>query len=270
MTPCKFTSAVFRLSPVLMLIAALGGSAFVAQESVLHTFRGSAHGFWAQGGLVSDGQGNLYGTTLLGGAHSNRAGTVFKLTPTSGGGWTQTVIHSFSGADGQQPTASMIFDTAGNLYGTTQYGGASGNGAVFKLAPGSNGRWRETVLYSFSGGTDGGTPESSVAFDKQGNLYGTTSAGGDDQCQGDGTGCGVVFKLAPNSRGQWVETVLYAFTGGNDGAFPWAGLVLDKAGNLYGTTQTTAGGNGDVFELKQSNENWSFSVLYTFGGDNDG
>jgi uncharacterized repeat protein (TIGR03803 family) len=261
MNPRKLKSAILRLLPILILVDALGGSAWAATEKVLHTFLGSAHGYWAQGGLVSDGKGNLYGTTLLGGAHPN-TGTVFQLTPASGGGWKQTVLHSFSGADGQQPTASMIFDAAGNLYGTTQYGGASGNGVVFKLVPGSNGRWTETVLYAFSGGTDGGTPEGSLVIDKKGNLYGTTNVGGDNQCYG----CGVVFKLAPGSHGQWIETVLYAFTGGNDGAFPWAGLVSDKAGNLYGTTQTSAGGGGNVFELKQSNGNWSLAVLYTFTG----
>jgi uncharacterized repeat protein (TIGR03803 family) len=270
MNPRRLKSAALRLLPILVLIVAAGGSAWAAQEKVLHTFLGSANGNWARGGLVADGKGNLYGTAFLGGAHYPNDGTVFKLTPTSGGGWKRTVLHSFSGADGLQPTASMIFDAAGNLYGTTQYGGASGNGVVFKLVPGSNGHWTETVLYSFSGGTDGGMPEGSVVFDKQGNLYGTTSAGGDNQCQGDGTACGVVFKLAPGSHGKWIETVLYAFTAQRDGAFPVAGLVLDKAGNLYGTTQTSAGGGGNVFELTQSKGKWTFSVLYQFTGGNDG
>jgi len=140
------------------------------------------------------------------------------------------------------PYGGLISDAAGDLYGTTYYGGANGLGSVFKLTQGSSGKWSESVLYSFKTGTDGNSPTSTLVFDGQGNLYGTTSAGGD--ANGDGT----VFKLTPIS-GKWKESVVYRFKNSPDGANPYYGLVFDKAGNLYGTTAIGGVGAGVVFEI---------------------
>jgi uncharacterized repeat protein (TIGR03803 family) len=156
----------------------------------------------------------------------------------------------------------VIFHAAGNLYGTTNYGGAYGWGVVFKLAPNPDGTWTERVLHSFTGGADGAHPTNAgLIFDANGNLYGTTAAGGAD-------GQGVVFELAPSPDGTWTESVLYSFTGGADGGYPAAGLTLDPAGNLYGTT--LSGGadfNGVVFKLAPNPDGTrTESVLYTFTG----
>jgi uncharacterized repeat protein (TIGR03803 family) len=168
---------------------------------------------------------------------------LYKVDPTG----KETVLYSFAGGfDGAFPYAGLVRDVAGNLYGTTVYGGISracpsGCGVVFKLDP----TGKETVLHSFAGGADGGNPLAGLVRDTAGNLYGTTSYGGDLSGCG-GFGCGVVFKLDPTGT----ETVLYSFTGGPDGGHPWAGLVLDAAGNLYGTTYYGgASGQGVVFQL---------------------
>jgi uncharacterized repeat protein (TIGR03803 family) len=184
-------------------------------------------------GLIRDSAGNLYGTTNGGGASG--AGVVFQIDPSG----NETVLYNFTGgADGGFPFGGLIRDSAGNLYGTTNGGGASGAGVVFKVDRAGN----ETMLYSFTGGPDGGYPLWVVlARDSAGNLYGTTSGGG-------ASGNGVVFKLDPSGN----ETVLHSFTGGADGSSPFAGVVLGSNGNLYGTTpfggQTNA---GIVFEIKQ-------------------
>ena len=191
------------------------------------------------------------------------------------GGGREQLLYVF-GQQGEQgpalPEAGLTFDKAGNLYGTSKSGGASNQGTVFQLAMGANG-WIETVLYSFSGGADGGQPVAEVAIDAAGNLYGTTSAGGGGPCNG---GCGTVFELTPSS-GNWTETALYTFSGSSDGSQPFAGLVMDASGNLYGTTESggTTGPNcsagcGVVFELTQESGSWTQSVLYSFAGGNDG
>jgi uncharacterized repeat protein (TIGR03803 family) len=194
--------------------------------------------------VVFDAAGNLYGTTARGGTFDS--GTVFELSPNPGGIWTEAVLYSFTDkTDGYDPSGGVIFDGAGNLYGTTSRGGAFGRGGVFELSPNGDGTWTNTVLHSFHGGLDGGFPISStLTFDKAGNLYGETPSGGNDRC-----GCGVVFELSPTGGGSWTETVLYRFNGA-DGGFPWQGLVMDAAGNLYGTTKDGgAYGFGTVFEL---------------------
>jgi len=321
-------------------------------ETVLYSFTGGADGLSPFGGLVRDDEGNLFGTTTGGGSASLPAGTVFKLEPPAqpGGTWTETVLHSFCSAanctdgntpyvgvirddkgnlygttvgggegctdyggcgvvfkldrkgnetvlysfcptggygnctDGQSPNA-VIQDAAGDLYGTTEYGGGDlascggGCGVVFKLAPPAQagGAWTETVLYSFTGGTDGGEPFASVIQDAAGNLYGTTSGGGDPACSLNYfPGCGVVFKLAPPAQagGAWTETVLYSFTGGTDGGYPVGGVIQDAADNLYGTT--LFGGLdssycsfdcGVVFKLDTAGNE---TALYSFTGLADG
>jgi len=217
-----------------------------------------------------DKEGNLYGTTELGGKQNQ--GTVFELSPTSDGSWNETLLHSFAGGvnDGAQPHAALVFDSAGNLYGTTSFGGsancgAQGCGTVFKLTPAS-GSWSES-LYKFPGGSAGQEPYGRLVFDGQGNLYGTTLAGG-TACT---SGCGTVFRLVPGSSG-WQESVLYTFQGGTDAASPYAGLTFDGAGNLYGTSYAGgSSGNGTIFKLTPgSSGSWTESILHSFTGGRDG
>lgn len=195
--------------------------------TVLHNFTGGPDGGRPYASLIQDSAGNLYGTTFAGGADNQ--GVVFKVN-TSG---HLTVLHSFTGgpagADGAYPFAGLSGDAAGNLYGTTEYGGTAGQGTVFKVDTTGN----ETVLYNFTAGADGGQPKARVILDTQGNLYGTTLIGGAPSH----TWAGVVFKLDPAGN----ETVLHSFGGANDGRTPVAGLTLDSAGNLYGTAQVGPG-----------------------------
>jgi uncharacterized repeat protein (TIGR03803 family) len=193
--------------------------------------------------MVVDASGNLYGTAYGGGAH--RAGTVWELSPQIGGGWAFKELFNFTGGDdGGNPfphPGALVMDSAGNLYGTTESGGQSGDGVVFELSPTAGGPWREKVLYSF-GGRDGIQPDAGVIFDTFGNLYGETAIGGE-------ANDGVVFELSPTAGGPWKETVLHSFSG-SDGNEPVGGLISDSAGNLYGTTW--AGGTynvGTVFEI---------------------
>jgi uncharacterized repeat protein (TIGR03803 family) len=198
-------------------------------EKILHSFGSGEDGFLPQAGLTFDTAGNLYGTTYEGGAH--KVGTVFELTRQSGGTWKENVLHSFNadGADGTNPLAGLIFDTAGNLYGTTYAGGTFASGTVFELTPKAGGGWTEKVLHSFGNGKDGIAPYAGLIVDTAGNLYGTTALGGP-------FGSGTVFELARKADGIWTHLTLFGFTGGEDGAFPYAGLILDASGHLYGTT----------------------------------
>jgi uncharacterized repeat protein (TIGR03803 family) len=251
------------------------------KETVLHAFAGGKDGGGSFAGLVMDAAGNLYGTT--------RGGTVFKLAPTKSGRWKETVLYTFCSltncADGADPWSGLIFDSAGNLYGTTYNGGGgsciSGCGVVYKLTPGPHG-WKETVLHAFTGGPDGANPVSTLALDPSGTLYGTALFGGNrNNCSGSGftPGCGVAFKLAPVAN-RWKWNVIHTFTAGRDGANPAAGLTLDSTGNLYGTANSGAKvgkcpginrGCGVVFELTlTSNDRWKESVLHAFTGGKDG
>ena len=226
-------------------------------ETVMYNFKDGSDGAYPDGGLVRDKMGNLYGTTTGGGV--SNAGTVFEVA----GVGKERVLYSFTGAaDGADPEAALTMDAAGNLYGTTIEGGTNGNGTVFKLTrPKTGAKWTETVLYSFGTGTDGATPVASVAFDKTGNLYGTTSAGG-------AYGYGTIFELMP-SGSAWTETILHDFQDGDDGAVPFAGLISDKAGNFYGAAgEGGTGGGGTVFELTPASGGWTFAVLYSQAGWN--
>jgi uncharacterized repeat protein (TIGR03803 family) len=192
--------------------------------------------------LLLDPSGNLYGVAEIGGAHS--AGTVFRLSPVAGGKWNFTTLYAFKGMpDAGFPYGGLITDGKNNLYGTTYYGGANGVGAVFKL---DGTEKKESVLYSFAEGTDGGYPTSTLVFDAVGNMYGTTSMGGFPACD-----CGTVFEMSP-VRGQitWTESVLHSFKEKPDGGYPYYGLTADPSGNLFSTT--ASGGNseaGIVFEF---------------------
>ncbi len=239
--------------------------------SIIHSFTG-ADGADPLDGLTLHA-GNLYGTTYAGGLYGH--GVVFKLAPNPDGTWTESVLYSFTyRADGGYPWAGVIFDAAGNLYGTTSYGGFSsgeicpaGCGVVFKLAPNPDGTWTESVLHSFTG-TDGGVPYAGLIFDATGNLYGTALSGGTSTTCGSPPGCGVVFKLAPNTDGTWTESVLYSFGNAEGGSDPEAGLIFDAAGNLYGTTyEGGAYYQGVVFKLKHNADGtWTESVLHSFAG----
>ncbi len=213
------------------------------KETVIHRFTDGKDGSRGSlGVLLMDKAGNLYGIAELGGAHA--AGTVYKMTPGSGGTWKFSTLDAFRGVPHPGfPYGGVIFDGAGNLYGTTYFGGKNGLGSIFKLTN-TNGKWTESQLYSFKGGTDGSLPTSTLVFDANGNLYGTTSAGGDSNDDG------VIFKLTPGSGGKWKESVAHRFSNVPDGAFPNYGLTIDKAGNLYGTAPFGGLHNqGAVFEL---------------------
>jgi len=226
-----YSGGACGLGSVFELNKSSGGYA----EKVLYSFGCSSSDGWdPYAGVILDSAGNLYGTTESAGASGD--GMVFELV-NSGGDYTENILYSFSGADGQMPSGDLIFDLSGNLYGTTQGGGEYGNGVVFELVNSLN-RFTEKVLYSFKGPSDndGQTPEPGLVIDASGNLYGNTRLGGTN-CEPDG--CGVVFELI-NSSGSYTEKILHRFGAPGDGEVPTAPLLMDSAGNLYGTTD--AGG----------------------------
>jgi uncharacterized repeat protein (TIGR03803 family) len=248
---------------IVLVSLTLASSAWAAEYKAIYKFKGGGDGQNSTADLVLDAAGNLYGTTVYGGA--NDAGTVFKLTPNPDGSWTETVLYSFGGEmDAAYPWAGLIFDGTGNLYGTTLWGGANDAGTVFQLTPSPDGSWAEKVLFSFKRGGDGYYPLGDLVFDAAGNLYGTT--------EGYDTEYGTVFKLTPNPDGSWTETMLHSFGSGTDGADPFAGVVFDAAGNLYGTTLNGGTyGYGTIFQLTPNPDgSWAESVLYNFKGGTDG
>ena len=274
-----------------------------SKEKVLHSFGKGKDGVEPFAGLIFDAAGNLYGTTSEGGTGPCKGGnglpigcgTVFELMPGAHGNWTEKVLHSFQLNDGAYPQAGLIFDTAGNLYGTTWGGGAYlscdaglGCGTVFELTPNADGKWSEKVLHSFGRGEDGLSPAAGLVFDTVGNLYGTTLYDGQAVCFG---ACGMVFRLTPKADNEWTETVVHYFSGpdgaqpnsslifddrwteqvlhsfdGPHGAYPVGNLIFDAAGNLYGTTlEGGAHSYGTVFQLAQStNGTWQEKVLRSF------
>jgi uncharacterized repeat protein (TIGR03803 family) len=265
-------AAVAAIAALLMVAAS---QAQAQTFTALHNFTGGADGAAPTAGLTMDAAGNLYGTASGGGYQGSYCsgtygcGTVFRLKHEASG-WILTPLYTFTGPDGASPQARVIIGPDGNLYGTTSYGGAAGKGAVFKLSPPPSAcksalcPWTETVLYSFQGSSDGEFPQyGDVVFDQQGNIYGTTPYGG-GVGSGCYQGCGVVYKLTP-SNGGWTESILYRFQDGNDGAYPYAGLTFDTAGDLYGTTENGLG-FGTVYKLTPSGNGWSESVIYAFGG----
>jgi uncharacterized repeat protein (TIGR03803 family) len=261
--------AVFRLSQ---------GSDRVWTERVIYSFLGGTDGANPTGGLIWDSAGSLYGTATNGGYSTSSVcfggcGVVFKLMPVSGGKWLETVLYSFRGysnRDGSSPYAALVFDSQNNLYGTTGYGGARNSGTVFELTSTSGGGWSESVLYAFSGETDGTLPSAPLAFDKAGNLYSTTQYGGDLSCgTGDYHGCGTVFELTSPAKGVWKEVVLYNFEG-SPVFFPYlsTSVIVDSRGDLYGTTSKL---RGSVFRLKRNGKGkWNYETLYSFAGGADG
>jgi len=249
---------------VFELVPGTGGT---WTQKVLYSFTGT-HGTNPYASLILDASGNLYSTTQTGGAYGH--GTVFELIPSKGGHWTEKILHNFNNPDGTYPSAGLIFDTAGNLYGTSVEGGTYNLGTVFELTPTGGGGWTETVLHSF-GGADGSTPSASLVFDSAGNLYGTTGGGGTGSCGQYQGSCGTVFELTPATGGGWTETVLHDFAR-DEVYFPYAGVILDAAGNLYGTASSGGSGKGcgkphcgAVFELTPLvGGGWTETVLHNF------
>jgi uncharacterized repeat protein (TIGR03803 family) len=261
-------------------------------ESLLYVFQGfnsDGDGASPGSGLVIDKIGNLYGTTAYGGngpctllGSPTGCGMAYKMSPpsTKGGVWIKTILYNFlGGKDGQFPSGDLTFDTAGNLYGATQFGGGFGScdspyyqhcGTIFELiAPKTkNGKWTEKVLYSFKAGKDGANPNGGLVFDKAGAIYGTTYSGADQDCNfGQGEiGCGMVFRLSPPAtKGSvWNEHVLHRFKAEDDGGQPNGSLVLDATGRVYGTAGGGANqGKGIVFRLSRtSHGTWEDAVLY--------
>lgn len=259
-----------RVLGVISTLAILISTAFAAShERVLYAFKGTPDGAAPSAGLIEDTHGNFYGTTMSGGPNSD--GTVFKLSRASNGAWTETILYSFSGIDGDAPVAALVMDTAGNLYGTTAGGGAYGGGTAFEVSHSSTG-WTESVLHSFGNGQDGWDPQAEMVFDSAGNLYGTTQLGGAIFGRGDDNG-GTVFQLTPGASG-WTETILYSFTGeylGPDPNLPAGSVVLAKNGNIYGVAQTGgANGQGAVYQLAPNSDGtYTESVIFSFNV-NDG
>jgi uncharacterized repeat protein (TIGR03803 family) len=232
----------------------------------LYQFSGYPDGDEPNARVIIGPDGSLYGTTQYGGTGGCTydstlvgCGTIFNLRPPAtfcpnvNCPWQETILHSFSETDAQQPTHEVVFDRDGNFYGTAQFGGTQNGGVVYKMTR-SNGGWLYTAIYNFSSSQHNGYyPYAGLAFDQAGNLYGTTSSGG--------VGHGTVFELSPSGQG-WTETVLYRFQGQSDGGGP-AGVAVDASGAVYGTTADGGppGSNGTAFKLTPSGGGWTFSVL---------
>jgi uncharacterized repeat protein (TIGR03803 family) len=250
---------------------------------MIYDFSAPNDGVSPEAPLVMDSGGNLYGTTVSGGtgACAGGCGIVFRLAPPVRQGlqWTENILYNFPGIGafpGNGGTAGgVILDARGAVYGTTIAGGGSPYGTVFRLSRQGN-TWTHSVLYAFKGGASGSSPMAGLTFDKNGKLYGTTAYGGTSTgCFG--TSCGTVFELTPTSTGPWKHAILHAFTGGTDGGNPQSAVVLDRNGNVYGTT--SIGGNpacnnpngcGTVYELVLTGGTFTEIILHRFLGGSDG
>jgi len=261
-------------------------------HTVLYSFTSGADGGEPYKGVTVDREGNLYGAAVTGGSGSceGGCGVVYKLT-NSGGTWTQTVIHAFTGGDdGSGPGARVTLDRSGNVYGMAPTGGADGatgsagrmilrhgrlfgaataggtygSGVVFELRPTGGREWNFRTIYSFRGQPDGSFPYGALLFDRVGNIYGTTYYGG-------ANGIGSVYQLSPRAIGEWNESVLYSFQEGSDGNSPISNLVADGVGNLYGTTSEGGLGSGTIFKLSPiGGGQWMETVVHAFEGPPDG
>jgi uncharacterized repeat protein (TIGR03803 family) len=274
--PRKYFTRIFT---AILFVAAAILCPMIAQAqalAVIHNFTGGSDGDYPYSGVTLDRAGNLEGTASGGGI--NYQGAVYKLTH-GGSGWIVSSLYEFTGGnDGAHPEARVIVGPDGNLYGTTVAGGSNNNcggeypgcGTVFELSPPATicksiqCPWNETVLYRFPGGPSGGVPGAGdLVFDSQGNIYGTTEYGG-------GNDTGTVYELT-RSNGTWVHSVIYKFTGGQDGGYPMAGLIVDAAGNLYGTTQRGGIGNGGtVYELSPLGSGWTETTLHAMNPATEG
>ncbi len=248
----------------LAVVAMLAATAWAASTTkLIYSFGGNADGEYTDTELVADSSGNLYGTSVQGGLFGS--GTVFEVTPAG----VHTVLYNFTGgADGGEPYKGVTLDAQGNLYGTAVTGGSGscegGCGVLFKLTH-SGANWTQSVIHTFTGGTDGSGPGSPVVLDKAGNIYGTTPTGGSK-------GVGVVYQLKPKGATGWTFLVIHTFTGGNDGSGGSAGRILiDATGNLFGVcTVGGANGSGVAYEMTPSAGKWTFKTLYAFKNQPDG
>ena len=251
------SGTVFQLSPV--------AGSWV--HTVVHSFTSGADGAQPYKGVTVDPAGNLYGTTVAGGSGSceGGCGVAYKLA-NSGGTWTETVLHAFSGgSDGSGPGARLTIDKKGDLYGMAPTGGDYGSGTIYQLHQTSNGNWRFRVIHAFTGGADGSSGSAGRMVVRGGHLYGAATTGGT-------YGSGTVFELTPTSAGEWNFRVIYSFRGQPDGVFPYGGVLFDSAGNLNGTTYYGGANDlGTVYQLTPTvSGEWTEQVLYSFGGANDG
>ena len=268
--PTQTLCTGYRSALAILATLLVATTIAASQEKVLYSFYDSGGSVLPQAGVISDASGNLYGTTFYSGIYG--MGMVYELSRTSTG-WQKTILHSFNvdGVDGFFPTGGVIFDSAGNLYGTTQFGGSGncsvgfGCGTVFKLSPDGNGGWNETILHEFNG-SDGWQAHAGLLFDSAGHLYGTTANGGTFS---EGT----VFELAAAKDGTWHLKTLHHFSGGMGGSVPWGGVILDASGNLYGMTNQGGSitsscryGCGTVFELVHPTQTtgWAGKILHNF------
>ena len=269
--------------------------AYAQTEILLHTFTGGNDG--SEGGnfssigsdagnLVFDSSGNLYGSAIQGGAAETvcgaGCGVIYELSPNGSGDWAQNILHIFRGSDGFMPKSGVVLDPAGNIYGTTEWGGPClitgcgpncliyGCGVAYELSPAGGGQWNFKILHAFTGGADGANPWGNLILDASGNLYGGTVLGGAlGKCPSEG--CGVIFELSPQANGSWKETVLHTFAQ-TDGEQSYGGLTLDASGNLFGTTAHGGSvGWGVVFRVAPSSSSkWTYSILHDFVGYQDG
>ena len=234
-------------------------------HTVLYSFTGGADGGEPYKGVTLDPAGNLYGTAVTGGSGSceGGCGVVYKLT-NSGGTWTQTVIHAFTGADGSGPGSRVTLDNGGNVYGMTPTGGADGLGTIYQLHPRSNGSWAFRVIHDFTGGSDGSSGSAGKMVFRGQSLYGAATTGG--------AGYGTVFELRPTGTDGWNFRTLYEFQGAPDGSFPYGALLFDQSGHIYGTTYYGgADGLGSIYQLtRATGGNWSEQILYGFQAGEDG
>ncbi len=232
-------------------------------ETVLYRFAGGSDGAGPMyGDLVFDSAGDIYGTTAAGGQGCEPyggCGMVFKLTQ-SGGAWSESILFAFEHGNGQTPLSGVLFDSAGNLYGTLAFGGTAGRGVVYELSQSGSG-WTETTLYNFGVWPAGGNPYGGLVFDQQGNLYGTTFTGG------TGSG-GTVYELQPLGGGNWSSSTLYNLSGTNG---PVDSPTLDASGNIYATTDAGGTGSlGNVFKLSPGAGGWTYTDLYDFQDPSQG
>jgi uncharacterized repeat protein (TIGR03803 family) len=236
------------------------------KEEVLHNFANNGmDGHYPGATLILDGAGNLYGTTQEGGLKN--VGVVFELTPhTGGGGWNEKILYSLPYKQKYWNFSNypLTLDSAGNLYGVTNVGGAYGGGFVFKLTPTSTGRWTLTTLYSFNVAPAPSTPFSGVVFDSAGNLYGVTALGGTE-------GYGTVYELSPSSGGDWTERDVVDFPSSCSPACkPESGIIIDSAGNIFGTAPAD-GASGTAYEVSPNGDGtWTLTDLHDFGSGTDG
>jgi uncharacterized repeat protein (TIGR03803 family) len=255
-----FSGTVFRVAP---FSNPCGVPPCQWKEDLYSFPAGYTYGYAPLSDVVFDRSGNLYGTTYLGGIGSceqspQACGVVFEIAaPVLQ--WQESVIYDFTQQDGYQPLSGVLLDSSGNLYGTASGGGTDNKGVVYELTP-SGDSWTQTILYSFTGQSDGGRPEGALIQDAEGNFYGSAALDG-------AGGGGTAFELSP-SDGGWTYTLIHSFSGS---VGPVAALAMDASGNLYGTTyEDGAHGFGNVFKLTKSNGSWSYTSLYDFTGGSDG